>query len=65
LFTEVIEGHDTHSLVVKPERGGHPWYSKWQPTVFLDFFMMGWIPRLLLDVNSLRVEFTIEKYIVG
>ena len=64
-FTEVIEGHAAHALIINPERGGNPWYTKWFFMITLDLILAGWLPRLLLDRNSLRVEFTIEKYIIS
>lgn len=64
-FSEEIEGHNAHSLVVNPERGGYPWYTSTPSLVFCDLFLFGYIPRYLLDKNSLIVEFTIEKYIYG
>jgi hypothetical protein len=51
-------------LVINPELKGNPWYSKWGWVTAFDFVLMGWIPRFLLDRNSLRVEFTIEKFII-
>ena len=64
-FTEEIEGHDSHSLIVNPERGGWPWFTNTPLMIFLDLILFGWLPRLMLDKNSLRVEFTIEKYIIN
>ena len=63
-FTEEIEGHSSWSLIINPARGGHPWYSIWAWMLIFDVILMGWLPRFLLDRNSLRVEFTIEKYII-
>jgi len=30
----------------------------------MDFLVLGWIAKYLLDKNSTKVEYTIEKYII-
>ena len=63
-FQQTIEGHEAHTLIINPERGGYPWYTSKSFMVLFDLFAFGWLPRLQLDRNSLRCEFTIEKYIM-
>ena len=64
-FDQTIEGHDAHTLIVNPSRGGWPCYTNEMILIFLDLLVFGYIPRFILDKNSLRVEFTIEKFIIA
>ena len=45
-------------------RGPQPWYSKSGLVVFMDFLLLGWIAKYLLDKNSTKVDYTMEKYIL-
>ena len=45
---EDIEGHNSKTLVINPEKGGNPWYCKWPLVIVCDFLLMGWLPRFLL-----------------
>lgn len=63
-LVESVEGHNHYNLIVNPERGGHPWYIKKGWMILFDILLAGWLPRFLLDRNSLYVEFTVEKYII-
>ena len=63
MFHQRIENHAVHTTIVNPERGGYPWYTNKGTLCFLDAILLGWIQRLNFDINSVRVEFTIEKRI--
>ena len=59
-----FEGHSAQTLIVNPAKGGFPWYTNRNFLYLFDLILMGWLPRLLLERNSQRVEFTIEKFII-
>ena len=61
MFHQRIENHYAYTTIVNPERGGYPWYTDKEKLRVLDLFLLGWIQRLNFDINSVRVEFTIEK----
>lgn len=61
---EDIQHHQEYNLVHNPARGGRPWYSIPCLVTFMDFLVLGWIAKYLLDKNSTKVEYTIEKYII-
>jgi len=62
--SEDIPFQSSHNLVHNPKKGPKPWYSHAMVMAGMDLLIIGWIPRYLLDSNSTRVEFTIEKYII-
>ena len=62
--SEDIPFQSSHNLVHNPKKGPKPWYSHAMVMAGMDLLIIGWIPRYLLDTNSTRVEFTIEKYII-
>jgi len=62
--SEDIPFQASHNLVHNPKKGPKPWYSSGCVMAGMDLLIIGWIPRYLLDTNSTRVEFTIEKYII-
>ena len=63
-FEENIPHQGSHNLVHNPARGGRPWYSSACVMGMMDLLVIGWIPKGLLDRNSTKVEFTLEKYII-
>jgi hypothetical protein len=64
-ISEEIQHHKQYNLVHNPARGGQPWYSNPGLVAFMDFLVLGWIAKSLLDKNSTKVEYTIEKYIIS
>jgi hypothetical protein len=62
---EDIQHHQQYNLVHNPARGSQPWYSNPGLVFFMDFLVLGWIAKALLDKNSTKVEYTIEKYIIS
>ena len=64
-LVETIEGHEAHTLIVNPERGGWPWYTNTFLLILLDLIAFGYPLRFLTEKNNVNVDFTIEKYIVA
>ena len=64
-YSEDIPFQASHNLVHNPKKGGKPWYANQFVMAGMDLLIIGWIPKYLLDTNSTRVEFTIEKYIIN
>lgn len=63
-YSEDIPFQSSHNLVHNPKRGDKPWYASACIMGAMDLLILGWYPKYLLDKNSTRVEFTIEKYII-
>ena len=61
--TEVINFMQKECLVYSPKQGEKPWFTNVCLMVFLDFIMLGWIPRYHLAKNTKIVDYEIIKYI--
>jgi hypothetical protein len=63
-FSEHIPHQQTFNLVHNPERGPLPWYANNIIMAGMDLLIFGWIPKTLLDRNSTKVAFSLEKYVI-
>ena len=63
-FRDMTDWFENYHTIVNPKRGGYPWYTNDNYLCLLDIFLLGWIQRLIFDIKSVRVEFTIEKRII-
>ena len=63
-FRDMTDWSEDYHTIVNPKRGGYPWYTNDNYLCLLDIFLLGWIQRLIFDIKSVRVEFTIEKRII-
>lgn len=50
-------------LVYSKKQGEKPWYTSGCTMHTMDCFMLGWIPRYLLQKNTKEVDYEIVKYI--
>jgi len=63
-FTRDIPCHETHCLAYNSAKGSNPWFTNHYFMICLDLIFLGWYQRWELDNNSVRVEYTLEKYIL-
>ena len=50
-------------LVYNKKAGSRPWYTHMWVVVVMDFFVLGWIPRTLLNAKTKIVKFRLCKHI--
>lgn len=60
---EVCYALKSNVLVYNEKQGKRPWYTQYCILVALDFILLGWILRLMLNANSKIVEYEIKKLI--
>ena len=56
----IAGGVDKQVLVYNPELAA-PWYAKRSVYILMEIFFLGWIQRILINLNLIEVTFEINK----